>query len=491
MSGSNSWRPTPPGNRDHERAPVVSKIAYTNPLATRPDVGSLGPASPEGAEDSRKIRQAATVPLIISLGAQWVFFINYWIPEVSAFPANQLWLTQLAPLASVALTSEGQPQVEAQNGQWGLPALVLLVCAFALFWLSRTRHWLGRTAMLAPAALGLVAALAIVIGLAVRGSLSSSLIGVLLLIIWVFSAGYAALHGFLGNLGPLPPKTWHSGLPLLIAYAIVALAPIAIGRWLFAPAMRDAAARLQDNTVALRLAALWTSSTALLYFVGLLVGAAVWVAYQAWPPRRQMAFVGRALSVIGILIITAAIGWPATTQANKRVAELTYASPVDEVHFNCGAWILDQPTTVSTQREPAKTLVISGFTCQTVTAYSGYQQLSTHNLPVSLSPVVAHTPDGAKISGRIVAAQYGDVLVVAGSGRFDVNADDLLGIGLTDSAQLWRYSCGHGMPMGVRFANVPGGDNPAEGHITEGEISPEVVVTCHGQTIRVNPTTGP
>ena len=45
--------------------------------------------------------------------------------------------------------------------------------------------------------------------------------------------------------------------------------------------------------------------------------------------------------------------------------------------------------------------------------------------------------------------------------------------------------------MGVRFANVPGGDNPAEGHITEGEISPEVVVTCHGQTIRVNPTTGP
>jgi hypothetical protein len=135
--------------------------------------------------------------------------------------------------------------------------------------------------------------------------------------------------------------------------------------------------------------------------------------------------------------------------------------------------------------------VISGFTCQTVTAYSGYQQLSTHNLPVSLSPVVAHTPDGAKISGRIVAAQYGDVLVVAGSGRFDVNADDLLGIGLTDSAQLWRYSCGHGMPMGVRFANVPGGDNPAEGHITEGEISPEVVVTCHGQTIRVNPTTGP
>ena len=43
---------------------------------------------------------------------------------------------------------------------------MLLVCAFALFLLSRTRHWLGRTAMLAPAALGLVAALASVIALA-------------------------------------------------------------------------------------------------------------------------------------------------------------------------------------------------------------------------------------------------------------------------------------------------------------------------------------
>ena len=67
------------------------------------------------------------------------------------------------------------------------------------------------------------------------------------------------------------------------------------------------------------------------------------------------------------------------------------------MNFDCGAWILDQPTTVSQQIEPAKTLVISGFTCQTVTAYSGYQQLSTHNLPVSLSPVIAHTPDGGKL----------------------------------------------------------------------------------------------
>jgi hypothetical protein len=468
----------------------VTKITYTNPRAARPDVGSLGPSSVERAEDSRKIRIAATIPLVISLGAQWVFFIHYWIPETSAFPANELWLTQLSPLASAALTSEGLPQVQAQNGQWGLPALVLLVCAFALFWLSRTRHWLGRTAMLAPAALGLVAALASVIALAVKGEVRSTLVGVALLITWVWSAGYAALRGFLDNLAPTPPKTWHSGLPLLAAYAIVGPAPTAVGRWLFAPELRDAAAALQNNT-SLRLAALWTSSTALLYICGLLIGVAVWVAYQAWPPRRDAAFLGRCLIVIGILIVTGAIGWPATTLAEKRVDQLTYASPADEVRFTCGSWILDEPTAVSTQREPVKTLVINGFTCQTVTAFSGYQQLSTHTLPVSLAPVIAHTPEGARISGRIVAAQYGDVLVVAGSNRFDAYANELLGIGLTDSAELWRYRCSDGPPMGVRFANVPGGDNPAEGHITQGEVAPEVVVSCEGQIVRINPVTGP
>jgi hypothetical protein len=228
----------------------------------------------------------------------------------------------------------------------------------------------------------------------------------------------------------------------------------------------------------------------LLYLCGLLLGVAVWIAYQAWPPRRDRAFIGRCLIVVGILIVTAAVGWPATTLADKRVNQLTYESPADEMHFTCGSWILDQPTSASQQREPAKTLVISGFTCKTVTAYSGYQQLSTHTLPVSLSPVIAFTPEGAKISGRIVAAQYGDVIVVAGTDRFDTRSNELLGIGVTDSAELWRYPCADG-GSGVRFANVPGGDNPAQGHITQGEAAPEVVASCGGQIVRINPTTGP
>jgi hypothetical protein len=45
--------------------------------------------------------------------------------------------------------------------------------------------------------------------------------------------------------------------------------------------------------------------------------------------------------------------------------------------------------------------------------------------------------------------------------------------------------------MGVRFANVPGGDNPAEGHITQGEAGPDVVVGCEAQVLHINPMTGP
>ena len=439
----------------------MSRIAYTNPQAARPDVGSLGPSSPERAEVSRKIRQAATIPLVISLGAQWVFFITYWVPEVSHFPAHNLWLTQLAPLASVALTSEGQPQVEAQNGQWGLPALVLLVCAFALFWLSRTRHWLGRTAMLAPAALGLIAALAIVIGLAVRGTLSSTMVGVLLLVTWVFSAGYAAFHGFLDNLGPLPPKTWHSGLPLLALYAIIGAAPPAVGRWLYAPELRDAAARLQDNTVAMSRAALWTSSTGLLYLSGLLVGVAVWVAYQAWPPRRERAFIGRSLIVLGILIITAAIGWPATTQASKRVDQLTYASPAQEVHFGCGSWILDQPTTVPLQRQPANTLVITGF----LPDGDGIFRISAavHARSRCRCHRSLRVPGWSQISGRIVApstamSSWLRAVIVSMSMPTSCWAS------ASPTVPSSGYTCQHGPPMGVRFANTPGGTIPRRAH---------------------------
>ena len=169
---------------------------------------------------------------------------------------------------------------------------MLLVCAFALFWLSRTRHWLGRTAMLAPAALGLVAALASVISARRERRVEIH-----------DGRRSAADHMGAGALA-MPrctdssttwarclPKTWHSGLPLLAAYAVVIAAQPQrrsdVGCSL--PRLRDARATALQEQHAWRCGAqpCGRASTVLaLPHCGLLIGVAVWVAYQAWPPRR-------------------------------------------------------------------------------------------------------------------------------------------------------------------------------------------------------------
>ena len=272
-------------------------------------------------------RRAAWIPLGISVGAHALFFIQYWIPETGAFPARDWWLTQLSPLVSTALTSRGQPQVPAQETQAGIAAIILLIAAFALYWLSRTRVWWGRTAMVLPAAVGLLAVLGTIITLLVAGQLANCAVGVLLMLCWVLAAAYAAAQGLQDHLGPVPVKTAGSGLVLLVVYAILGPAPTAVGRWLFAPELRDAAAVLQGNTVALRLSALWTPTTWLLYLCGLLVGATVWVAYQWWPPRREQRFAGLSLALVGLVIITGAVGLPTATMAAKRVTTLHVREP--------------------------------------------------------------------------------------------------------------------------------------------------------------------
>ena len=464
----------------------MSQIAYANPRAERP---ALGPVSSTTTDlTAARGRRAAWIPLCISLGAHWLFFVQYWIPETGTFPARDWWLTQLSPLVSTALTSRGEPQVPAQETQAGIAAIILLLAAFALYWLSRARAWWGRTAMVLPAAVGSLAILGTVTTVLVAGRLQDYALGVLLMLGWLAAAGYAAAQGLLDHLGPVPVKTRRAGLVLLAAYAIIGLVPIAVGRWLFAPELRDTAAILQANTVALRLSALLTSSTWLLYLCGLLVGGTVWVAYQWWPPRRERRFGGLSLTLVGLVIITGMVGLPTATVAAERVDTLLYESPTADVHFTCGSWVLDQ-SELPGQADPAQTMVISGLTCKTVTTFSGYRQVSTRTLPVSLSPVTARTPDDRRISGKIVVAEYSGVVVVAGSDRIDTSANQLIGLSSSDSAELWRLRCPRSLDM--RFARVPAGDNPELGHITRKETEPTVVAICEDRILRFDPLAGP
>lgn len=469
----------------------MSQIDYANPTAAKPDLGQL--ATPEtGAEEAVRLRTsvAVVVPLVVSLSVHWIFFLAYWIPETSTFPAHEWWLTQLSPMVSKGLTSAGHAQVPGQEQQSGLGGLVLLGCSFALLWLSRTRYWLGRTAMMVPAALGLLVGLCTLGALVISATAGDSGLSIVALAVWVGSAGYAAYHCFLTDTPERAPKTWRTGLPLLVAYALIGPAPTAVGRCLYAADLRDAAAGLQHNTVGLRLAGLWTTSTALLYLAGLLVGVTVWVAYQWWPPRRRVPFVGLSLALAGSVLLCLGLAWPISTVAQKRVTTLLYASPTGDVHFTCGSWIL-APEADGRAQQPTRTLVVTGFTCRTVTNFEGYRQQATRTLPASLSPIRASTPEGTPITGKILLAQYPGVLVIGLSDRMGGQVDQLTGLALADSAELWTYSCPGRGPLTVRFAAVPGGDRPELGYVSDTEVTPQVVLRCGTTELSFDPVTGP
>jgi len=92
------------------------------------------------------------------------------------------------------------------------------------------------------------------------------------------------------------------------------------------------------------------------------------------------------------------------------------------------------------------------------------------------------------LAGRVVSAQYGATLVLAGSGRIDAAADELVAVAVEDGRERWRSSCQDRRPLRVRFTGVPGGDAPGRGHVGSGRASVEV--TCGDRTTRLDPATG-
>jgi hypothetical protein len=469
----------------------VTTVSYADPEAPAPTLGTVG--VPERADDRARlvtrVRVAAAVPAAICLGAHWLFLISYWIPETAAFPAHGWWLGQLSPLVAESVTSAGSPQVEAQTAQLGLGGEVLLVASLALLLLVRHPGLLGHGAALLPAAVGTLVAVVVTLALLVGGRPSRSGVALVLLALWVWAALYASLESLLVDVAGRRRRRWRDGVPWLAGYAVVAPAPTAVGRALFGPELRDAAESLRDNTVALRLAGLTSGANVLLYLSGVLLGAAVWAMYQCWPPRRDAATAVRVLVTVAALLTTAAVGGLATAAARERADQIRYASPAAAVRFGCGSAELPGRAG-DTATQPARTLVITGLTCRTVTTFEGYRQLTTRSLPFSLAPVSAHSPAGQRLSGRVLSAQYGEALVLAGTTRLDTSADRLLAVRVTDGAPLWSFTCSGRRSLRLRFAGVPAGDDPARGRLTELGEQPTVVAVCGDRTRRLDPRTG-
>jgi hypothetical protein len=460
----------------------VSQIDYANRAAQRPRLGPLTSSEKE-RETASKNRAWATVPFSISLTVNLFFLLQYWIPETSGFPYSQWWMSQLAPLASPWLTSRGEPQVPEQYGS-GLAPAVMLVAGFFLVSLSRSPKWWARVGILVPAAVGGLASLGVLVRLLATGGNRTSTLSVMLLLLWMFAAGYVAAQGFQDRLGTPPPKTLRSGLAALVGYALIGPLPIAVGRALFAPELRDMAVALQGNTVAFRMSALWTTSTLTLYLSGLIVGASLWVLYRWWPQRRGTQVTVLLVSMAVMLIITSGFGWTAARLAGVRTTQLALGSPALEPALSCGAWARPQ----TNPREPMLTLGLTGSDCQTVTIFEGYRQLSTGTVDISMSPIEARTPENQPIPNETVGALYGDIVVVAASDRLDRAPTTVLGLRITDGSEAWRESC---EDMTIRFASVPAGDDPTKGHITEeGENVPQVLLGCPGVSRSLDPQTG-
>lgn len=464
---------------------------YANPTAAAPALGGVGvPARTDDAQRLLlRVRTAAALPAAICLGVHLVFLVTYWIPETSAVPAHDWWLTQLAPLVSASFSSAGVAQVPAQANQISLGGELLLVAAVALLLLARHPRRLGQSAVLVPAAVGTFAAVVLLLVLVASGQARTSALAILLILLWVGAAGYASVFSLLIDLGPTRPRRWRNGLPLLAAYAVVGPAPVAVGRALFGRALREAAASLEGNTVALRLSALTTGTTVLLYLAGLAVGTVVWAAYQCWPLRWDLSMLLRAGVVTLAVFLTAGLGGVAAASAQHRAEQLRLDSPAKAIRFGCGSAELD-PRAGTVDQTPVRTLVVTGLGCRTVTTFEGYRQLATRHLDFSVAPVDVRSPDGRALTGRVVSAQYGDVFVVAGTSRLDTRVDRLAAIRISDGQLLWQYSCSARPVLRVRFARVPGGDDPALGHITVRTRIPQVVAVCGSRTLRIDPVTG-
>jgi uncharacterized membrane protein len=341
-----------------------------------------------------------------------------------------------------------------------------------------------------------------VASLLVSGTAGESVLGILLLLGWVVTAWYAALHALLIDLGAPPRRTRRTGALLLAGWVLLLPGPLALGRLLLAPDLRAEAEVLSGNTVALRLSALFCGASVRLYLFGALLGVVLWLVYQCWPRTGASRSWRWYLALVVALVGLASFWWSSQSSSAHRVTQLRYGTPAAELHLTCGTWVYP-PAPGTPAETPTTTVVVSGVGCRTVSTFSGYRQVGTTLSPVTLSPValrpaplgsaLAITPGAGAPPLRVplAGARYGNALVLAASDRTDRVADQLVAVRLRGGGQpLWRFSCADKREVRARF---PGGltePDAAAPVPAEPDVATAVVLTCGSQRLRVNPITG-
>lgn len=422
------------------------------------------------------------LPAGISLGVWWFFFVLHWLPELRAVPGAGWLLRQLAPVAAPLLT-ERATLPAADVGHPGPAAILILLAALLLPPLSRSRQWLARLALWPLTYLAGVGALVNVIDVAAAGRLAAEFLGVLLLGVWVWAAAVTTWRSLRVEVDHLPRRPSRVGW-LVAAFALLSPAPVAVGRALFGQDLRASALALSGNGLTLRWAALLTPATALLYLCAVLLAVLVWLGYLSWPPRLTGSAARPAVAAGLVALALLVLAPTAVGAASSRAEVIRTQSPGHELGFGCGEWVTSPPGT------PAQTLMVAGLGCRRVTAFLGYRQLASTHLSNSLSPVSVSTFGGQAVLSKLVGAEYGDVLVVAATARLDHRATEVVGLGLSDAALRWRYSCADGKTLKLRFAGTAAGDDTAAGRLTLRGERASVVIVCGQGLVRLDPATG-
>ncbi|MFT4167459.1 MAG: hypothetical protein QM650_19660 [Microlunatus sp.] len=467
-----------------------------------PDVDYTGrPPDDRKHHDPRGALRWAYLPMIITLTVNAVFFVAWWVPEFARFPGHDWLYNQLTPLASATLTSQGQPVSEVQIGRGSLIATFLLVASLPLPALFRARSWQLRLA--APALLGYLGAMGLLVNflsLLARRQLPATFIGLLLLLAWVAAIGITIRRLFWVNTDDLPRRPTKV-LWIVVLVALLHPLAIAIGRRIFAPELRTAVAELQaSGQDALLNAALIAPATIPIYLSGVAVVLVAWAWYMMVPPwqpirtpwkRRSSSEprspLGQRLVILAVCVVFLALsGATASYAGQSRAQQIEIGSPAGDLALTCASW--EQRIA----KKPTQTVAFSGTSCNTVTAFRGFAQVGRHTLSQRLSPLRAETPDEAAISGRVIGAQYGAVVVVAsadGKG-FQAGPDQLQGIRIADGQRIWTFRCDDDGTMQLRFAQADGGNDPATGRITELAEPPSVIAACSNGTVSLDPQTG-
>jgi hypothetical protein len=428
-----------------------------------------------------KVLEFAGVPMLITVIINVAFFVAYWLPEFGR-GADDPFLGQLAPLASASFATAGEAWYATQRGTgtW------LLIFGLAIALLVRSRYWLGRLILFPISYLGAALALVMVVGLIVRGELINSLLSVVLVVVWVAAAMITAWRSLWQDLDELPPRRTSRIWPLVLT-CIAAIIPLAVGRSVFAPGLRDAAAALAVDGSTMRWAALFTTATPRLYLAGVAVLVACWAFWRLLPSRRPPKPAATVVTLlISVLLGMGGIGMSAAQLAAERTEQITSGDPTPEMLFTCASW--RQPG-----EGPARTLVAHGPGCQQLTGFTGFAAASDRALEFSVSPVKASLPGGTAIDSKVIGTEYGGILVLAGTDRVDDKADRVVGLRMSDGTEVWSYPCpaaAEDPGFQLRFADAPAGDDPAAGRLTEKGEPAAVVVACGGLTQSLDPRTG-